>query len=266
MPVNIGPKIGLEGEAEYRKSIQNIIQQQKTLKSEMQSMASAWDKDTNAQKKNAQQRDILNKQIQNQKDRVAELENMMEKSAEKYGENSTETLKWKQAVNEATAELNRLEQELKNIPNGLQQMGQDMQAAGEKLGAVGDALMPISAAAAAIGVAAVKTTADFDNSMSKVAAISGATGKDFDDLRDKAREMGAQTKFSATEAADAFTYMAMAGWKTEDMMSGIDGILNLAAADGLDLATTSDIVTDALTAISRMSWRRHQRTRTRMFP
>ena len=249
MPVNIGPKIGLEGEAEYRKSIQNIIQQQKTLKSEMQSMASAWDKDTNAQKKNAQQRDILNKQIQNQKDRVAELENMMEKSAEKYGENSTETLKWKQAVNEATAELNRLEQELKNIPNGLQQMGQDMQAAGEKLGAVGDALMPISAAAAAIGVAAVKTTADFDNSMSKVAAISGATGKDFDDLRDKAREMGAQTKFSATEAADAFTYMAMAGWKTEDMMSGIDGILNLAAADGLDLATTSDIVTDALTAM-----------------
>ena len=123
MPVNIGPRIGIEGEAEYRRTIQNIIQQQKTLKSEMQSMASAWDKDTAEQKKNAQQRENLSKQVQNQKDRLAELENMMEKSAEKYGENSTETLKWKQAVNEATTELNRLETELKNIPNGLQQMG-----------------------------------------------------------------------------------------------------------------------------------------------
>lgn len=248
MPVNIGPRIGIEGEAEYRKTIQNIIQQQKTLKSEMQSMASAWDKDTTEQKKNAQQRENLSKQVQTQKDRLAELENMMEKSAEKYGENSTETLKWKQAVNEATTELNRLETELKNIPNGLQQMGDDMEAAGQKIGAIGDALMPISAAAAAVGAYAVKTTADFDSSMSKVAAISGATGKDFDDLRAKAREMGAETKFSASEAADAFQYMAMAGWKTEDMMDGISGIMSLSAADGLDLATTSDIVTDSLSA------------------
>ena len=250
MPVNIGPRIGIEGEAEYRKTIQNIIQQQKTLKSEMQSMASAWDKDTAEQKKNAQQRENLSKQVQTQKDRLAELENMMEKSAEKYGENSTETLKWKQAVNEATTELNRLETELKNIPNGLQQMGDDMEAAGQKIGAIGDALMPISAAAAAVGAYAVKTTADFDSSMSKVAAISGATGKDFDDLRAKAREMGAETKFSAAEAADAFQYMAMAGWKTEDMMDGISGIMSLSAADGLDLATTSDIVTDSLSAFN----------------
>lgn len=250
MPVNIGPRIGIEGEAEYRRTIQNIIQQQKTLKSEMQAMSSAWDKDTAQQKKNAQQRENLSKQVQNQKDRLAELENMMEKSAEKYGENSTETLKWKQAVNEATTELNRLETELKNIPNGLQQMGDDMEAAGQKIGAIGDALMPISAAAAAVGAYAVKTTADFDSSMSKVAAISGATGKDFNDLRAKAREMGAETKFSASEAADAFQYMAMAGWKTEDMMDGISGIMSLSAADGLDLATTSDIVTDSLSAFN----------------
>lgn len=250
MPVNIGPRIGIEGEAEYRRTINQIIQQQKTLKSEMQAMSSAWDKDTAQQKKNSQQRDILSKQIQTQKDRLAELENMMEKSAEKYGENSQETLKWKQAVNEAATELNRLETELKNIPSDLQQMGADMEAAGQKISAVGDALMPISAAAAAVGVAAVKTTADFDSSMSKVAAISGATGKDFDDLRAKAREMGAETKFSASEAADAFQYMAMAGWKTEDMLEGISGIMSLSAADGLDLATTSDIVTDSLSAFN----------------
>ena len=84
--------------------------------------------------------------------------------------------------------------------------------------------------------------------MSKVAAVSGATGKDLDALRDKAREMGSKTKFSASEAAEAMNYMAMAGWKTEDMLSGIEGVMNLAAASGEDLATTSDIVTDALTA------------------
>lgn len=88
----------------------------------------------------------------------------------------------------------------------------------------------------------------FDASMSKVAAVSGAAGDDLQALRDKAKEMGATTKFSASEAADAMNYMAMAGWKTEDMLDGIGGIMNLAAASGEDLATTSDIVTDALTA------------------
>lgn len=96
--------------------------------------------------------------------------------------------------------------------------------------------------------AAVKTAADFDEQMSKVQAISGANADEFDTLRNKAREMGEQTKFSATEAGEAFEYMAMAGWKSEDMLNGIEGIMNLAAASGEDLGTTSDIVTDALTA------------------
>nr|WP_269815499.1 phage tail tape measure protein [[Clostridium] innocuum] len=108
--------------------------------------------------------------------------------------------------------------------------------------------MGVTTVIGGVGVAAVKTAADFDSAMSQVAAVSGATGKDFDALRNKAREMGAKTKFSATEAAEAMNYMAMAGWKTEDMLDGIEGVMNLAAASGEDLATTSDIVTDALTA------------------
>lgn len=84
--------------------------------------------------------------------------------------------------------------------------------------------------------------------MSKVKAISGATGKDFEALTAKAKEMGAKTKFSATESGQALEYMAMAGWKSEDMLNGLEGIMNLAAASGEDLAVTSDIVTDALTA------------------
>lgn len=89
----------------------------------------------------------------------------------------------------------------------------------------------------------------FDDSMAGVAAVSGATGDDLEKLREKAKEMGSSTKFTASEAADAFNYMAMAGWKTEEMLGGIEGILSLAAASGTDLATTSDIVTDALTAM-----------------
>lgn len=88
----------------------------------------------------------------------------------------------------------------------------------------------------------------FDTSMASVAAISGATGGELDALTEKAKEMGAQTKFSASESADAFTYMAMAGWKTGDMLDGIEGIMNLAAASGENLASVSDIVTDAITA------------------
>ena len=91
--------------------------------------------------------------------------------------------------------------------------------------------------------------ANFEASMSNVAAISGATADQLDQLTAKAEEMGSKTKFTASEAADAFSYMAMAGWKTEDMLNGIEGIMNLAAASGADLATTSDIVTDALTAM-----------------
>lgn len=94
----------------------------------------------------------------------------------------------------------------------------------------------------------IDTYKDFEAAMSQVQAVSGASGSELSRLTDKAKEMGATTKFTAQESAEAFNYMAMAGWKTEDMLGGIEGILSLAAASGEDLATTSDIVTDALTA------------------
>ena len=124
-----------------------------------------------------------------------------------------------------------------------------MEQYGQKATAAGNSLRGLSIATGLLGGMAVRTTAEFDSSMSKVQAVSGATGGEFDLLRDKAREMGSKTKFSASEAAEAMNYMAMAGWKTKDMLSGIDGIMNLAAASGEDLATTSDIVTDGLTAL-----------------
>jgi phage-related minor tail protein len=119
---------------------------------------------------------------------------------------------------------------------------------GNKISGAGEKLLPVTTGVLALGTAAVKTASDFDSAMSKVAAVSGASGDELEALRNKAREMGQTTKFSASEAAEAMDYMAMAGWKTTDMLNGIDGVMNLAAASGEDLATTSDIVTDALTA------------------
>lgn len=110
------------------------------------------------------------------------------------------------------------------------------------------ALAGVGTAVAAAGGLAVKVGSDFEAAMSKVAAVSGATGTDLSKLTEKAKEMGAKTKFSASEAAEAMNYMAMAGWKTEEMLNGVEGIMNLAAASGEDLASTSDIVTDALSS------------------
>lgn len=155
-------------------------------------------------------------------------------------------------------EIIETEQELRNLQTEADKTntafakigaaGEVMQNVGDKISSAGEKLLPVTAGITVLGTVAVKTGSDFDAAMSKVAAVSGATGDDLQALRDKAREMGSQTKFSASEAAEAMNYMAMAGWKTEDMLSGIEGIMNLAAASGEDLATTSDIVTDALTA------------------
>ena len=112
----------------------------------------------------------------------------------------------------------------------------------------GNVLTEVASQARNAAGAVIEIGSAVEMGMSTVQAISGATGDDLTALTDKAKEMGANTKFSATEAAEAMQYMAMAGWKTDDMLNGIEGIMNLAAASGEDLATTSDIVTDALTA------------------
>ena len=154
-------------------------------------------------------------------------------------------------IAETEAKLKSLEEQANQSATALQSIaakGEKLKTVGDNISNVGTKLLPVTGAVVGLGTAAVKVAADFDSAMSQVAAVSGATGSDLDRLRDKAREMGAKTKFSASEAAEAMNYMAMAGWKTEDMLSGIEGVMNLAAASGEDLATTSDIVTDALTA------------------
>ena len=256
MAVNIGPKIGIEGEAEYRKQINSIIQQSKTLSSEMKALTTSFDKNGKSLADNAKQHQLLQKQIANQETKLKQLSQMLQESKQKFGENAQQTQKWQQAVNEAQAELNQLKSELDSLPSSLDIISAKMATMGEKLESVGNKIASVGSkltSTVTTGIvgaftAAVKTTGDFDAAMSKVQAVSGATASDMEILRAKAKEMGETTKFSASESAEALNYMAMAGWKTEQMLGGIEGIMNLAAAAGEDLGVTSDIVTDALTA------------------
>lgn len=124
----------------------------------------------------------------------------------------------------------------------MKQMGKDAAKTGK------DLMTKVTLPIVGIGAAALKAGAQFEAKMSEVQAISGATGNQLKQLEDKAKEMGATTRFSASQSAEALKYMAMAGWETEAMLGGIEGVMMLAAASGEDLAMVSDIVTDALTA------------------
>lgn len=182
------------------------------------------------------------------------------KNADGFDENSKAARNLQTQIDLDTAALKELEAQARQSASVL---GTQMQVAGEKIQAVGEKIKGIGDKLAAVGqsmttyvttpivggfTAAIKTTADFDAAMSKVQAVSGATAGEVDQLRAKAKEMGETTKFSASESAEALNYMAMAGWKTDDMLNGLAGVMNLAAASGEELGTTSDIVTDALTA------------------
>lgn len=253
---DIGVRVKLDGEKQYTEQMRQITQQTKLMRAETTALESGWSKSTSAMEKAAQQTQLLKSQIEQQKTAVATAEANVERYSQATGENSSQTLKWKTALAQAKAELNRLEAELRNVPGSLQIMGQRMQEAGQKIQSVGRGVTTVgttltrtvTAPIVAIGAAAVKTTADFDTSMSKVQALSGATGDDFTRLRNKARQMGATTKYSAGESADALSYMALAGWDTNQMIDGLDGVMNLAAASGMDLADASDLVTDYLSA------------------
>lgn len=150
-----------------------------------------------------------------------------------------------------TRGLTSAKQALNTFLNESSTLTDKAEAVGSALRGVGTGLTTtVTTPLVGLGTAAVKTAADFEQAMAQVAAVSGldTASKEFEDLSNKAKEMGASTKFSASEAAEAFNYMAMAGWDASQMMDGISGIMDLAAASGEDLATTSDIVTDALTA------------------
>lgn len=201
-----------------------------------------------------EQYDDLQREIKETSDKLKDLKKSKEDTDKEFGHpiSQEEFDRIQREIFETEQDLQRLQNEANNSRTALINLGksgESLQNVGEKISGVGQSLLPVTAGIVGVGTLAVKTGAEFDSAMSKVSAVSGATGDDLDTLRAKAREMGSETKFSSSEAAEAMNYMAMAGWKTNDMLNGIEGIMYLAAASGEELGTTSDIVTDALTAL-----------------
>lgn len=207
-----------------------------------------------------EQVDSAARQAQNSVNRASRTVSQFDRSAERTQKSLSSWMKQKyqlllEAKDKVSPIVDKLKSGLKTIGNktwNITMKAVDLVTSPVR-GIINLLKNPVFQVGAVLGVSiglkdTIDTFANFEAAMSQVKAISGATGEDFDKLTQKAKYMGATTKFTATEAAEGFNYMAMAGWKTQDMLDGIEGIMSLAAASGESLGTTSDIVTDALTA------------------
>lgn len=165
--------------------------------------------------------------------------------------------KVKQGAQEATQALGGVEDKLQDVEKAGQNAGRNVSNSMEDIGRGLDKVMSTGKKLTAMltlpivgfGVSAVNTAKEFQYSMSEVSAISGATGKDLERLEEQAKELGRTTFFSATEASQGMKYYAMAGWEVQDILNAMPATLNLAIAGNTDLATTCDIVSDAMTAL-----------------
>ena len=219
--------------------------------------------------------DSTEEAIKAQEETISDLKRKLDQAREGYENATVRTSGYRTSLNLANEALESMDRELQRTgsylreaeqstdgcADSIDEYGREVSEASEKTSVFGDVLKAnLTSDLIMQGIRAVtngiKAAADgaidagssFEAGMSQVQAVSGASGEELDRLKEKAKEMGAKTKFSAAESAEALNYMAMAGWKTEDMLGGLEGVMNLAAASGEDLASTSDIVTDALTA------------------
>lgn len=270
--------------SQLNKAFKEAAQQIKIANSEFKAASAGmedWSKNADGVSAKLKQ---LNSNLDNEKKKLESLEGQLKRTAQEYGENSNEVQQLTVRVNNQKAKVAETEKEIGKYENRLKDMAGETKTAekntdnlsekiedvgeeavdttnkldkfkeGLKTGVTGAAkiagetVLAVSAAMAAVGGASVKAGMAFDSQMSAVKSIAGATEEEFEMLKEKAKEMGATTSFSATESAQALEYMAMAGWNAQQMSDGLAGIMNLAAASGEELGSTSDIVTDALTA------------------
>ena len=129
MAVDIGPRIGIEGEKQFRQNLQNINQQLKTMGSEMKAVTSAFDEGDDAEKQLGERTRVLNSQIELQKTKLAELKKGLQMATDEYGEADSKTQRWQQSVHDATAELNRMQKELKDSEKGVSDLGDETKKA-----------------------------------------------------------------------------------------------------------------------------------------
>ncbi len=259
---DIGPKIGIDGEAEFRKQINDINTRIKTLGTEMGVVTAQFARNASGQEALGAKTAVLTKQIEAQKEKLSAQQEMLYKVASEFGIADKRTEEWQQTVNKTQAQLYKLENALADTENALDDTGDSLDEAGDsalkfgdvlKANIIGDAIVSgikkLGSALLGFAKDSVNAGMQFDASMSQVAATMGVSVESIEDLRDTALEMGSTTKFTATEAADALNYMALAGYDAQTSMGMLPTVLNLAAAGGMDLASASDMITDSQTAL-----------------
>ena len=234
------------------KALEDVNKKTRDVQSELRQVERLLKLDPKNTELLAQKQKLLADAVENSREKLDRLKTAQEQVNEQFrkGEINEEQYRaFQREVVKAEQELEKFEKQLRETGLTAEQVGQKLKDAGQKMTDVGKNLtMKVTAPVLAIGAAATKLGMDFEAAMSEVGAISGATGDDLAALEAKAKEMGATTKFSASEAAEGLKYMAMAGWDVQQQLDGLPGVLNLAAAAGEALGTVSDIVTDAMTA------------------
>lgn len=252
----VGLTFKADGSVDFIKSLKLVNSQLQENYQNLKLTQEQYDKNTSASQKLGDKLVYLNNAYDLQSSKVRILQEELNALEQSENRDEVAIQKKKTALTQANVSLERyskqIEETSKKLRSGsanAEEFAEKLKNSSKKVEDIGKKASIASATVAAIGTVGVKASTDFEAAMSSVKAISGATGDDFSRLKQKAQEMGSTTKFTATEAANAMYYMSLAGWKTEDMLDGLEGIMYLAAASGEDLATVSDIVTDGLTAL-----------------
>ncbi|PFA66857.1 phage tail tape measure protein [Bacillus sp. AFS015802] len=215
---------------------------------------------------------VLTNILSQQEAKVREASEKHRQLAQEHGEGSVKAEKQAAALNKLIAQFTRTETELNDVnqalneqqreldqsSNKFSQLSRAASSAGGVMKSIGSSMKSAGQTMTAsmtlplvgLGAATVKTAADFEESMDKVSAISGATGTDFQELEKQAKELGATTKFSASEAAEGMQFLGMAGFDTKEIMSAMPGLLDLAAAGALDLGRAADIASNIMSGFS----------------
>lgn len=279
---DIGPKIGIEGEKEFRNSIKAIDSELRALGNELKTLSKEYDENDRSIEGVTRKQNTLNQAIETSRKRIdlltsqynkqvqelKRLESALDTARRTNGENSDEALKAEQAYARQAKTVNdlgsRLEQargqmltfqsQLEALGNGAIRAGDQLQTAGDKISGFGGKLsslgntltMGVTTPILAIGTAAVTMGNDFEAQMSRVQAIAGATADQMEGLNAQALQLGADTSFSASEVAQGMENLASAGFSVDEIMSAMPGMLDLAASSGADLATASEIAASSL--------------------
>ncbi|WP_017470615.1 phage tail tape measure protein [Amphibacillus jilinensis] len=250
--------------AQFEQSMAGVNRQLKSLKQEQKAVTSSGTGFARGTEELRRKQDVLSRTLDLQQGKVQELKRRYEESATATGENSKETQDAMYEYQKAVAEMNKTENALKGVTDELNKQtnpwnqlsdkmgkaGQKMQDVGKKMTSFGKSWsMRVTAPIVGMGALILNTATEFEAAMSNVQAVSGATGSDLELLEAAAREMGATTTKSASDAADGLGYMALAGWETQEMLDGLEPILRLSEAGNIDLARASDLVTDSMSAL-----------------